>query len=94
MTLLELRRYAVRHGVSVHFSASGVGECLVNEHGVLQIPSLDRTPSFRMDSALPDVEKFTLRPVRTPAKSQTLSRQDFERIIAEPAGAASDREEQ
>ena len=94
MTLLDLRRYAIRQGMRIHFTLEPAGECIVNEHGVLQIPSLRGTPSFTLDATLGSVEEFTLAPVRESAKRQRISRQELESLLGEaPRAAASHAQE-
>jgi len=60
MTLLDLRRYAVRQRTSIHFRAPEAGDCVINEHGLLKMPSLDKPPEFSFDSTLAGIEEFEL----------------------------------
>ena len=92
MTLLDLRRYAVREAIRIHFRLEPAGECLVNEHGVLKIPALQRVPDFRVDPALAGVEQFTLAPVRAAAQPNRVSRAQLETLIGTPGGAAAEPE--
>jgi hypothetical protein len=93
MTLLDLRRYAVRETTRIHFHLEPAGECIVNEDGILKIPSLHRVPDFRIDSALPGVDQFTLARVKGAVKPRSLSRAQLEALLGAPAGAAAEPEE-
>ena len=93
MTLLDLRRYAVRETTRIHFQLEPAGECIVNEDGILKIPSHNRVPTFRIDSALPGVEQFTLAPVKGAAQPRNLSRAQLEALLGAPASATAEPEE-
>jgi hypothetical protein len=93
MTLLDLRRYAIRKGMRVQFHSPEAGECVVNEHGVLRIPALAGVPSFRFDSTLGAVERFVLIPVHEPVRSRTVTRQELESLVAVPAAGHSDHDD-
>jgi hypothetical protein len=93
MNLLELRRYAVRQGICIHFRCEPAGECIVNEHGVVRIPSLRGVPDFRLDTSLAGVEKFTLAPLREASRTRTVSRSELEKLIGEPAHAGAEAED-
>lgn len=86
MTLLDLRRYAIRRRVRVGFSSPGAGECIVSEHGLLQIPSLAGVPGFQFDSSLAGVERFVLTPVEESGRPQTISRRHLETLVSAGAG--------
>ena len=93
MTLSDLRRYAVRESARIHFTLDAAGECFVNEHGILKLPSLTGVPTFRVDPALPGVERFTIEPVRAIAKRQALSRLQLESLLAPSAPVKAAPEE-
>ena len=81
MTLLDLRRYAIRSRTRIQFASPEAGECMVNEHGVLRIPALSRPPDFQFDSSLAGVEEFVLTPVRETGRAQTVSREQLESLL-------------
>ena len=76
MTLLDLRRYAVRNRVRIHFTVDPAGECVMNEHGVLTIPSMRAVPSFNVEDLLGSVEQFTVA-------DRKLSRQQLQSLLGE-----------
>jgi hypothetical protein len=88
MTLLELRRYAIRSRTRVRFSLEPAGECVVNEHGVLKIPSLRSVPDFNVEALLGSVEQFVLDPVQPAAKQQKVSREQLQSLLG--AGPKAD----
>ena len=88
MTLLDLRRYAIRNQIRIQFTAPAAGDCIVNEHGVLRMPSLAAASDFHFDNSLTGVEKFVLTPVREPARPQKVSRDDLEALLGDTPKAS------
>ena len=94
MTLLDLRRYAIRNRVRVHFTLEPAGECIINEHGVLRVPSLRSAPEFNVTASFSQVERFTLVAVDSGSRRQDLSREQLEVLLDEtPQPAAPDHED-
>jgi len=93
MTLQDLRRYAIRRRTRIHFTLEQAGECVVSEHGLLQIPSLQGVPGFTIDSSLASVSQFTLAPPEESGRRQKVSREELESMLGEaPKAAAEDHE--
>ncbi len=90
MTLLELRRYAIQKQVRVQFRSPEAGECVVNEHGVLKIPSLAGVPQFQFDSSLAGVERFDLIPVQGSGGTRVVSREELESLVGRPPVPAAE----
>lgn len=94
MTLLELRRYAIRQRIRIHFTAPPAGECVVNEHGLIKIPSLRAMPDFNVEALLGSVEYFLLDPLPPASKRQKISRQQLQALLSEaPQGAKAAHED-
>ena len=70
MTLADLRRLAVKKQLKLHFRLKNGMECIVNEEGVAQIPTLRAIPDFNLEEELAHVTQFTLDPVITGEKSR------------------------
>lgn len=83
MTLLELRRYAIRNRTRIRFTAPPAGDCTVNEHGLVQIPSLRAVPDFNVEALLASVEQFLLDPLQPGSKHQKLSREQLQALLAD-----------
>jgi len=81
MTLMELRRFAIRNRTRIRFTVAPAAECLVNEHGIVKIPALRGIPDFNVERGLGQVEQFTLEPAEQPARPQKLSRQQLEALL-------------
>ena len=92
MTLLDLRRYAIRNRARIRFSAPA-GECVVDEHGLLRIPGLRAVPSFNVEAALGSVEQFIVDPVQEGSKQQKVSRGQLQALLGEVPKAESGHEE-
>jgi hypothetical protein len=58
MTLADLRRAAVRHQQAVWFRLSNGMDCVVNEHGIVQIPELRRKVEFSVETELATATEF------------------------------------
>jgi hypothetical protein len=67
MKLADLRRVAIRTGARIRFPISGGRECVVNEHGIAQVPALGSTPNsylpnFNLEAELAQAPQFMLEP--------------------------------
>jgi hypothetical protein len=93
MTLLELRRYAIRQRVSIRFTVPAAGECLVDGHGVAKIPSLRAAPGFDLETSLGSVEEFVLDPIAENSKRRKVSREQLQNLLGDAPKAAQDHED-
>ncbi len=93
MTLLELRRYAIRNRTRVRFTLPAAGECVVNEHGVTKIPSLRSVPDFNVEASLGSVEEFVLDPAQEGSRPQKISRAQLDVLLGDTPRAAQAPEE-
>ncbi|MBI3681346.1 MAG: hypothetical protein HY235_13245 [Acidobacteria bacterium] len=85
MKLSDLRRLAVRKQLRVHFAVAGAMECVVNEHGVVQVPQLQSIPEFNVEESLSSVSAFRIDALSADsakARPQSVSLQDLEKMIA------------
>jgi hypothetical protein len=94
MKLANLRRLSVRSQVRIRFSLPNHMQCVVNEHGVAEIPELRSAPDFSLEDALASATEFTLEsaaPVldkKTP-RPRVLSRDELAAMTAESAGSTA-----
>ncbi len=93
MNLLAIRRYAIRKGVRVRFTLDEAGECMVDEHGVVKIPSLREVARFNVEALLASVEQFSVDTAEEPPKRQKLSREQLEALLGAAAPKAEAAEE-
>lgn len=89
MTLLELRRYAIRSRVSVRFSTPESGECVVDPHGVLKIPALRSVPKFKGEALLGSANEFVLDPADGNSKRRKVSRAELQSLLGDAPKADS-----
>jgi hypothetical protein len=60
MKLADLRRAAVKKHLRIRFALSNGMECIVNEHGIAQVPALRTIPSFNLEEELGRAREFVL----------------------------------
>ena len=66
MTLTDLRKLTVKKSLRIRFLLPNGMECTVDEHGLAQIPALNKVPDFNIDRDLPSVNEFLLEMARGP----------------------------
>jgi hypothetical protein len=62
MKLSDLRKVTVRKRLRIRFPLSNGMECVVNEHGIAQVPALRAVPSFSLEEELVSVRAFVVEP--------------------------------
>jgi hypothetical protein len=84
MKLADLRRISIKTNVRIRFVISNGMECIVNEHGIAQVPALAAVPDFDLDHEFALAQQFILEPAaasgKTRARPQTLSREQLEAL--------------
>jgi hypothetical protein len=63
MKLADLRRIAIRTNLRIRFPLSNGQECVINEHGIAEVPELRAVPAFNLEEELAQAARFTLEPV-------------------------------
>ena len=89
MRLAELRKLSIRQQSRIRFRLSGGMECIISEHGVAQVPGLNRVPDFNLEEELAGASELHLEMVALPGqkhapRTQVLNREQ----LAELASAA------
>jgi len=87
MKLADLRRLSIRKQLRIRFELPNGMECVITEHGLAQVPALDRVPDFNLEQELGSVSRFVLEP--TPIGSAELSAM----VTPSPLAAAREHEE-
>jgi hypothetical protein len=83
MRLADLKKVAVRKQTRIKFAVPGGLECVVNEHGIAEVPGLARPPEFNLEDVARTASAFTLEPVR----GETPRRVSAEQLAAMTGGA-------
>jgi hypothetical protein len=68
MTLLDLRKAAIRKQSKIRFGLRNGLECVIGQDGVARVPELNRTPDFNLDQELEAAQAFTLEPAAVPGQ--------------------------
>ena len=100
MTLADLRKFSIRKQLRVRFPLQNGMECVVNEHGVAQVPALQSIPDFNLEQELVSARHFVLEPLgalgvnpasgKNPPKPRSITRDELESLaMAGPVGAAA-----
>jgi len=71
MKLSDLRKITVKKNLRVRFALSNGMECVLNEHGVAQVPGLRAVPSFNLEDELAGVQQFLVEPAGAGEKDKT-----------------------
>jgi hypothetical protein len=65
MKLSDLRKVTVKKHLRIRFALSNGMECVVNEHGIAQVPALRAVPSFNLEDELGSVQSFIVESSET-----------------------------
>ena len=57
MKLGDLRKLAIRRQTRIRFPLANGLECVVNEHGVAQVPALNSIPDFNLERELAELSE-------------------------------------
>lgn len=95
MKLADLRKLSIRRQIRIRFPLRNGMECVVNEHGIAQVPALRSIPDFNLEQELASASAFVLDPL-TPGNSRQIAREDLDAMIASASGpaAAADHEDE
>jgi hypothetical protein len=99
MKLSDLRKVTVKKHLRIRFSLSNGMECIVNEHGIAQVPALRAVPAFNLEEELVGVQAFVVEPADTGEKdkakpqARSYTRDQMTALAAAGAGAAAAHDE-
>jgi hypothetical protein len=98
MKLVDLRRLTVKKRLRIRFPLSNGMECMLNEHGVAQVPALRAVPAFNLEDELSAVQEFVVEQVvsgseKTKAKPQSCTRQELASMLATGVGGEGTHED-
>ena len=55
MKLADLRKLSIKKQLRIRFRLKNGMECVINEHGVAQVPALQAPPEFNLEEELGDL---------------------------------------
>ncbi len=101
MKLADLRKVTVKKHLRIRFPLSNGMECVVNEHGIAQVPALRAVPSFNLEEELVGAQAFVVEDVdagekdKNRAKERKYSRDEMTALTTAGSGteAAPDEHE-
>lgn len=88
MKLADLRKLSIRRQIRIRFPIRNGMECIVNEHGIAQVPALRSIPDFNLEQELESASEFVLEPV-SPGPSRQLARTELDTLVAAASGSAA-----
>jgi len=100
MRLADLRKLSVRKQLKIRFRLRNGMECVINEHGVAQIPALRKVPDFNLEDELSAAAEFLLDPVipegaKQPPRPRKVGREELASMVAPgPAAGHAEHEEE
>ena len=84
MTLVDLRKLAIRKRSQIRFSLKNGMQCVINETGVARVPELKSVPEFNLEQEAAEATQFVVEAVPVPgvkaaakAKPVTMSRAEL-----------------
>src|ERR1035438_8297469 len=99
MKLGDLRKLAIRQQTRIRFPLANGMECVLNEHGVAQVPALQGIPDFNLEQELATVQEFQFDTLsadpKIPVRTRTLRRAELAAMAdASPKAEAHEHEEE
>jgi len=97
--LSDLRKVTVKKHLRIRFPLSNGMECIVNEHGIAQVPALRAVPAFNLEDELVGVQAFVVEPVdagekdKGKPKARSYTRDEMTALVMSGAGAAAAHDE-
>ena len=89
MTLVELRKLAIRKQSKIRFTLRNGMECVISEDGIARVPDLKAVPEFNLEQELASATIFQLEIVssdpKTPVRSRSVAREELATLTS--AGA-------
>jgi hypothetical protein len=100
MTLVDLRRLAIRKQSKIRFVLRNGMECIVSEDGIARVPALKTVPEFNLEEELASATVFVVEAVapagiKNPPKPKPVSmgRPELTAMALDPPGAAAPHDE-
>jgi hypothetical protein len=99
MKLADLRKLSIRKNLKIRFQLANGLECVINEHGVAQVPALRRAPDFNLEQELVSISEFVLDSAvldeKRPVAPRRVGREELAAMVVPTTSAAgADHEEE
>ncbi len=92
MKLADLRRMAIKSGARIHFPLADGMECVVNEHGIAQVPGMRAAGDCNLEDELGRASQFTLESLapeqKNKPRTQILTREQMAAMVEAKTSAA------
>jgi hypothetical protein len=95
MKLADLRRLTTKKNARIRFRLQNGMECILNEHGIAEIPELKSIPDFNLEEQFALVNEFVMETaglsekVAAKEKTQRLTREQMSNLAAPPSAVAA-----
>jgi hypothetical protein len=100
MTLVDLRKLAIRKQASIRFILRNGMECVVSADGIARVPELKGVPEFNLEQELAFATAFVLEAmlptgIKNPPKPKpvTMGRSELAALAVDSPGAAALRDQ-
>jgi hypothetical protein len=100
MTLVDLRKLAIRKQSKIRFTLGNGMECVISEDGIAHVPALKGVPEFNLEQELAGATAFVVEAVvpsgtKNPpkAKPAPLGRLEMAALAQDSRGAVAARDE-
>ena len=99
MKLSDLRKVTVKKHIRIRFPLSNGMECVVNEHGIAQVPALRGVPAFNLEEELARAQAFAVEAAddgekgKGKATTRGYTRDDLTALATAGAGPAAAHDE-
>ena len=99
MKLGDLRKLAIRQQTRIRFPLTNGMECVVNEHGIAQVPALKGIPDFNLEEELAAAQQFQLDALiadpKKPIQTRALRREELAALTGgSPTAEVHDHEDE
>jgi hypothetical protein len=99
MKLGDLRKFAIRQQTRIRFPLTNGLECVVNEHGIAQVPALKNIPDFNLEHELAGAQHFPLDALaadpKIAIKTRALRREELAALTdGSPTAEAHDHDDE
>ena len=92
MTLVDLRKLAIRKQSKIRFVLRNGMECVISEDGIARVPALKSVPEFNLEQELAAATAFVVEAVvpagaKNPPKPEPLGRAELTAMALDSPGA-------
>jgi hypothetical protein len=99
MKLGDLRKLAIRQQTRIRFPLANGMECVMNEHGVAQVPALKAIADFNLEQELASAQNFQLDALtadpKAPIKTRVVRREELAALTGgSPAVGVHDHDDE